>query len=172
MPTKFFVGLCFRWLLEIHALSWPLPRQVAVVSVTESPNSGSAFLPSDGEKLYGYISIDEFEPVNPVQSALTQLEVDQLFRNTSESPYFLFLIGANVRSDALDSYDKKPDCFRRAAGVLRTRCGELDMDEAERVNGTLRPFFFPTPHPARDRFSCHLFDALRTRNRKASLTPT
>ncbi|EPQ53442.1 hypothetical protein GLOTRDRAFT_94693 [Gloeophyllum trabeum ATCC 11539] len=38
-----------------------------------------------------------------------------------------------LRTNALDDYARKPDCFKRAAGLVRSRCGEADMDEHERV---------------------------------------
>ncbi len=31
---------------------------------------------------------------------------------------------------------RKPDCFRRAAGRIRVRCAEIDMDAGQRVKGT------------------------------------
>ncbi|PPQ92129.1 hypothetical protein CVT25_007960 [Psilocybe cyanescens] len=31
--------------------------------------------------------------------------------------------------DALHSYTRKPDCFKKAASIIRARCTELDMDE-------------------------------------------
>jgi hypothetical protein len=34
-------------------------------------------------------------------------------------------------------YERKPDCFRRAAGRIRVRCGEIDLDADQRVKGTL-----------------------------------
>ena len=36
---------------------------------------------------------------------------------------------------SLDSYAKKSDCFRRAASMLQTRCGDLETDENARVRG-------------------------------------
>lgn len=39
--------------------------------------------------------------------------------------------------DKLESYTRKPDCFRRVANSIRVQCGDLDMDEDERVRGTL-----------------------------------
>lgn len=39
--------------------------------------------------------------------------------------------------DALERYTRRPDCFRRVAGAIRTRCGELDMDEDERINAAI-----------------------------------
>ncbi|EDR09726.1 uncharacterized protein LACBIDRAFT_319136 [Laccaria bicolor S238N-H82] len=38
---------------------------------------------------------------------------------------------------ALERYTRRPDCFRRVAGAIRTRCGELDMDEDERINAAI-----------------------------------
>lgn len=37
--------------------------------------------------------------------------------------------------EQLNAYTKKSDCFRRAAGAVRVRCGDLEMDETERVGG-------------------------------------
>lgn len=37
--------------------------------------------------------------------------------------------------DALQAYSRKPDCFKRAASVIRIRCTDLDMNEDARVNG-------------------------------------
>ncbi|KZT22727.1 hypothetical protein NEOLEDRAFT_626652 [Neolentinus lepideus HHB14362 ss-1] len=42
-----------------------------------------------------------------------------------------------LQNDALDEYPRKPDCFRRAAGLVRGRCGEADMDEGERVKAAI-----------------------------------
>ncbi|KAH9924372.1 hypothetical protein B0H21DRAFT_797293 [Amylocystis lapponica] len=39
--------------------------------------------------------------------------------------------------EGLESYTRRPDCFRRAAGLIRTRCGELDIDEDERVRAAI-----------------------------------
>ncbi|TFK41551.1 hypothetical protein BDQ12DRAFT_388968 [Crucibulum laeve] len=39
--------------------------------------------------------------------------------------------------DALEKYSNRPDCFRRAAKSIRTRCAELEMDETERVNAAI-----------------------------------
>jgi len=33
-------------------------------------------------------------------------------------------------------YKRKPDCFRHAAGRIRVRCAEIDMDADQRVKGT------------------------------------
>jgi hypothetical protein len=30
---------------------------------------------------------------------------------------------------------RKPDCFRRAAGRIRVKCAEIDMDADQRVKG-------------------------------------
>lgn len=35
----------------------------------------------------------------------------------------------------LQTYSHQPDCFKRAARTIRTRCGELDMCEDERIRG-------------------------------------
>ena len=37
--------------------------------------------------------------------------------------------------DTLDKYSRRSDCFRRGASVIRSRCGQLDMNEDERVKG-------------------------------------
>lgn len=34
-----------------------------------------------------------------------------------------------------DLYLRKPDCFRRAAGRIRVKCAEIDMDADQRVKG-------------------------------------
>ena len=42
------------------------------------------------------------------------------------------------QTESLDSYAHKPDCFKRAAGRIRSFCGDLDsegMDEDERTRG-------------------------------------
>ncbi|KAF8189975.1 hypothetical protein K438DRAFT_1592842 [Mycena galopus ATCC 62051] len=41
------------------------------------------------------------------------------------------------RAAALDNYSRRPDCFRRVAGNIRLRCGELDMNEDERVRAAI-----------------------------------
>ncbi|KAH9996205.1 hypothetical protein BJV77DRAFT_942439, partial [Russula vinacea] len=35
------------------------------------------------------------------------------------------------------SYTRKPDCFRRAAGRIRVRCAEIDMDADQRVKAAI-----------------------------------
>ncbi|RDX54664.1 hypothetical protein OH76DRAFT_986290 [Lentinus brumalis] len=40
-------------------------------------------------------------------------------------------------STSLNAYANKPDCFRRAVGVVQTRCGELETNESERVKAAL-----------------------------------
>ncbi|KAF9475726.1 hypothetical protein BDN70DRAFT_223506 [Pholiota conissans] len=39
--------------------------------------------------------------------------------------------------DALQSYSRKPDCFKRAAGLVRAQCIDLDMDEDARVEAAI-----------------------------------
>ncbi|KAI0797221.1 hypothetical protein BC629DRAFT_1502302 [Irpex lacteus] len=39
--------------------------------------------------------------------------------------------------DKLESYTRKPDCFRRVANSIRVQCGDLDMDEDERVRAAI-----------------------------------
>jgi hypothetical protein len=38
-------------------------------------------------------------------------------------------------TDSLENYSRRPDCFRKVAGAIRTHCGQLDMGEGERING-------------------------------------
>lgn len=38
-------------------------------------------------------------------------------------------------SDIVEPYSRKPDCFRRAAGRIRSRCADIEMDADERVKG-------------------------------------
>ncbi|KAI0659296.1 hypothetical protein C8Q70DRAFT_986937 [Cubamyces menziesii] len=40
-------------------------------------------------------------------------------------------------SDALEKYSAKPDCFRRAAAMIRASCAELETREDERVKAAL-----------------------------------
>ena len=40
-----------------------------------------------------------------------------------------------VLEDALEKYSAKPDCFRRAAAMIRASCAELETREDERVKG-------------------------------------
>jgi hypothetical protein len=49
----------------------------------------------------------------------------------------LFGIGFSYHtsSDALQTYSRKPDCFRKAAKSISAQCANLDMDEDARVNG-------------------------------------
>ncbi|KAF9456873.1 hypothetical protein BDZ94DRAFT_1176753 [Collybia nuda] len=39
--------------------------------------------------------------------------------------------------EILKDYGQRPDCFRKAAGLIRTRCGELDMNEDERIKAAI-----------------------------------
>ena len=51
---------------------------------------------------------------------------------------------------------RKPDCFRRAAGRIRIKCAEIDMDADQRVKGvrTLHAYMQLIMDPAysRDRY--------------------
>ena len=38
-------------------------------------------------------------------------------------------------SGIIDPYARKPDCFRRAAGRIRSRCADIEMDTDERIKG-------------------------------------
>ncbi|KAJ7600788.1 hypothetical protein C8J56DRAFT_769131, partial [Mycena floridula] len=38
---------------------------------------------------------------------------------------------------ALGEYSQRSDCFRRAAGLIRVRCSQLEMDEEERVGAAI-----------------------------------
>ncbi|KAF7349200.1 RING finger protein [Mycena sanguinolenta] len=38
---------------------------------------------------------------------------------------------------ALENYSRRPDCFRRVAGKIQLRCGELEMNEDERVRAAI-----------------------------------
>ncbi|OBZ78409.1 Nuclear fusion protein KAR5 [Grifola frondosa] len=40
-------------------------------------------------------------------------------------------------ADTLETYARKPDCFKRAASLIRTQCGELDLNEDERIKAAL-----------------------------------
>ncbi|KAI0732618.1 hypothetical protein C8Q72DRAFT_773951 [Fomitopsis betulina] len=40
-------------------------------------------------------------------------------------------------AESLQAYSRKPDCFRRAAARIQTRCAELDMDEQERIRAAI-----------------------------------
>ncbi|KZT68891.1 hypothetical protein DAEQUDRAFT_711084 [Daedalea quercina L-15889] len=40
-------------------------------------------------------------------------------------------------TESLQAYNRKPDCFRRATGLIQTRCSELDMDEDERISAAI-----------------------------------
>ena len=44
------------------------------------------------------------------------------------------------------SYTRKPDCFRRAAGRIRVRCAEIDMDADQRVKGMCITRIYATHH--------------------------
>ncbi|KAJ7138514.1 hypothetical protein C8R43DRAFT_606360 [Mycena crocata] len=47
------------------------------------------------------------------------------------------LTGLLANHAALESYSRRPDCFRRVAATIRLRCGELEMDEDERVKAAI-----------------------------------
>ncbi|KAI0765374.1 hypothetical protein C8Q74DRAFT_1050032 [Fomes fomentarius] len=40
-------------------------------------------------------------------------------------------------SRTLEAYSRTPDCFRRAATLIRARCGDLETEESERVKAAL-----------------------------------
>lgn len=50
-------------------------------------------------------------------------------------------------------YMRKPDCFRRAAGRIRVKCAEIDMDANQRVKGmrTLHAYMQLIMNPAYSR---------------------
>ncbi|KAJ6590499.1 hypothetical protein DFH09DRAFT_1139517 [Mycena vulgaris] len=47
------------------------------------------------------------------------------------------LVGLLANHAAFEDYSRRPDCFRRVAGRIRVRCGELEMDEDERVKAAI-----------------------------------
>ncbi|KAF7326344.1 RING finger protein [Mycena venus] len=48
------------------------------------------------------------------------------------------LVGLLASHDALENYYRfRPDCFRRVAAKIRLRCGELEMNEDERVRAAI-----------------------------------
>jgi hypothetical protein len=56
---------------------------------------------------------------------------------SSLGSYSIFLLVS------LESFERKPDCFRRAARYMRARCADLELDEDQRVRGgDLFPIFF------------------------------
>ncbi|GBE87534.1 Nuclear fusion protein [Sparassis crispa] len=40
-------------------------------------------------------------------------------------------------AESLESYTRERDCFRHAAGRIQMRCGQLDMDEGERIKAAI-----------------------------------
>lgn len=38
--------------------------------------------------------------------------------------------------DGFNLYTNKPDCFKRAANLIRVSCGDLETDEEERIKGS------------------------------------
>lgn len=45
---------------------------------------------------------------------------------------------ARTHTESLNPYTHKPDCFKRAAGRIRSFCGDFDndgMNEEERIHG-------------------------------------
>ena len=59
------------------------------------------------------------------------------FDSASSKPYFDPLSRSQSTSVIVGPYAKKPDCFRRAAGRIRSRCADIEMDADERVKGML-----------------------------------
>ncbi|KAJ7076117.1 hypothetical protein B0H15DRAFT_864983 [Mycena belliarum] len=47
------------------------------------------------------------------------------------------LVGLLANHAALEDYSRRPDCFRRVAGSIHVRCGELEMNEDERVQAAI-----------------------------------
>lgn len=52
----------------------------------------------------------------------------------------------NLSLGTAGSYMRKPDCFRRAAGRIRVRCAEIDMDAVQRVKGMRITRIYATHH--------------------------
>ncbi|KZT10389.1 uncharacterized protein LAESUDRAFT_423435 [Laetiporus sulphureus 93-53] len=66
------------------------------------------------------------------------LKKNKFFWDEESLPPDTVEVAAITRNaELLQSYDRKPDCFRRAAGLIQTRCSELDMDEDERVKAAI-----------------------------------
>ena len=57
------------------------------------------------------------------------------FNSASSEPYFDPFSRSQSTSGIVEPYAKKPDCFRRAAGRIRSRCADIEMDADERVKG-------------------------------------
>ncbi|KAJ7484651.1 hypothetical protein FB451DRAFT_88904 [Mycena latifolia] len=47
------------------------------------------------------------------------------------------LVSLLANHAAFEDYSGQPDCFRRVAGRIRVRCGELEMNEDERVKAAI-----------------------------------
>jgi hypothetical protein len=71
-----------------------------------------------------------------VQAHLNQMEIDQLFLGKGKDETTSFRPSQKPFPGALESYSRKPDCFRRAASLFLAQCEELQMNESDRVNGT------------------------------------
>jgi hypothetical protein len=70
---------------------------------------------------------------------LNQEELDTIFLNKSTdevSPHQCIQL-ISIKSDSLESYIRKPECFRRVAGYMHVQCSELELDEDQRVRSTL-----------------------------------
>ncbi|KAJ7057765.1 hypothetical protein C8F01DRAFT_322306 [Mycena amicta] len=56
---------------------------------------------------------------------------------TSGGPSEIELAALIVNHEVLDSYSRRPDCFRRVAARIRSRCEELETREDERIRAAI-----------------------------------
>lgn len=67
---------------------------------------------------------------------ISQAERDALFMNKGISKHTARITYLISPKDALQSYQRKPDCFQDAIALVKARCEESRMDEQERIHGT------------------------------------
>jgi hypothetical protein len=110
------------------ALSWPRKTNYA------APGHASATARNAGDDTTRRRrAIPNDKPSDPV----TEAEISALLSNQGAlSPnYRAILISHHITIGSLENYSRRPDCFRKAADLIRAHCGQLDMDEGARVDG-------------------------------------
>lgn len=83
------------------------------------------------------------------------------------------LIPLHFVLDSLANYARKPDCFRRVAGAIRTRCEDLEMNEDERVHGAaIVMYHLSIITKTYASYSCYIHDTLWIGNSDTSFHST
>ena len=127
------VLLTFILPLECLGVSWPRQTEETIVETS---------IPEGLSNLGGLDPFFSLHPLTDVKTdcSMTEnsvLSVSVWVRHTChcKRSYSIGLSHHHISLEALQTYTRKPDCFRKAARAISTQCADLDMDEDARVNG-------------------------------------